>query len=330
MKAAVITGVGGSEVVEIREVPTPTPEADWVRVRVRGASLNRADLMQARGHYPAPPGAPSEIPGLEFAGEVDAVGPLCTGTVRPGDRVCGIVGGGGLAEYVVTHERLLAPVPERLDWVGAAAVPEAFLTAFDAIENQAATRPGEMVLIHAVGSGIGTAAVQIARAMGCPTIGTARSGWKLERAKELGLETAIDTSAGAFAAKVRETTGGVGVPVILDHVGGSTMAENLESLAFHGRIVVIGLLGGGKAEVDLRRLMDRRGRIVGTTLRSRPLEQKIALTQEFARRVVPWFEAGRLRPVVDTVFPLGEIRKAMERMASNAGFGRIVLTMDRA
>src|SRR4051794_10508578 len=186
MKAIIITRTGGANVLEVRDVPTPEPQGDSIRVRVRACGLNRADLMQCRGYYPAPPGAPPDIPGLEYAGEVDALGPGCTGPLRPGDRVFGIVGGGGQAEYVLTHERMAVPVPANLDFEQAAAVPEVFLTAHDALETQAGLRPGETVLIHAVGSGVGTAALQVARAMGCTVFGTSRTADKLTRAAELG------------------------------------------------------------------------------------------------------------------------------------------------
>ena len=183
MKAIVITRPGGSEVLEIREVPTPEPRGDQVRVRVRACGLNRADLMQCRGNYPAPPGSPADIPGLEFAGEVDALGPDVTGPLKVGDRVFGIVGGGGQAEYVVTHERMAVPIPANLDFDAAAAVPEVFVTAHDALETQAGVRPGERVLVHAVGSGVGSAAVQLAHAMGCTVFGTSRTASKLARGR---------------------------------------------------------------------------------------------------------------------------------------------------
>jgi NADPH2:quinone reductase len=186
MKAVVITGKGGSEVLEIRDVPQPQPRGDQVRIRVRACGLNRADLLQARGVYPAPPGAPPDIPGLEYAGEVDALGPDVVGPLRRGDRVFGIVGGGGQAEYVLTHERMAMIFPPQLDFMAAAAVPEAFITAHDALLSQGRLAPGESVLVHAAASGVGTAAVQIAHAMGCTVLGTSRTADKLERLKPLG------------------------------------------------------------------------------------------------------------------------------------------------
>ena len=325
MKAIVITGTGGVEVLDVREVPTPEPQGDQIRVRVRACGLNRADLMQCRGKYPAPKGAPANIPGLEYAGEVDALGPGCTGPLKPGDRVFGVVSGGGQAEYLVTHERLAVAIPDALTFEQAAAVPEAFLTAHDALETQGEARPGETVLIHAVGSGVGTAALQIARAMGCTVIGTSRTADKLKRAGELGLDVGIESTRGDFASDVLAFTGGSGADVILDLVGAPLWESNMRALAVRGRLVVVGLLGGGTATVDLRSLMNKRARVVGTTLRARPLEERIAVTRHFARRVMPWLERGLVRPVVDRVFAFEEVRAAEQRLEANLGFGKVIL-----
>jgi len=231
MKAIVITGIGGPEVLEIRELPAPEPRGDQVRIRVRACGLNRADLLQCHGMYPAPPGAPADIPGLEYAGEVDALGPDVTGPLKVGDPVFGIVAGGGQAEYVLSHERLVVPIPSNLDFVEAAAIPEAFITAHDALLTQGRLAPGERVLVHAAGGGVGTAAVQIAHAMGCITLATSRTAAKLERTKLLGLDHGIDTSHEDFAATVRARTDGVGVDVLIDLLGGSMLAGNLAALA---------------------------------------------------------------------------------------------------
>jgi NADPH2:quinone reductase len=325
MKAVVITRPGGPEVLEVREVPAPEPRGDQVRVRVRACGLNRADLLQRRGSYPAPAGVPADVPGLEFAGEVDALGPNCVGPLREGDRVFGIVGGGAQAEYVVTHERAAVPIPENLDFEHAAAVPEVFITAHDALETQAGLRPGEAVLVHAVGSGVGTAALQLARASGCFVFGTSRTAEKLQRAKELGLDVGIESTREAFADVVRAQTGGAGVNVIVDLVGAQALEGNLEALAVGGRIVVVGVLGGGTASLRLPALMAKRARLIGTVLRSRPTEEKVAATRAFAARVVPWLERGLVRPVVDRVFPLDAVRAAQERLESNLGFGKVVL-----
>jgi putative PIG3 family NAD(P)H quinone oxidoreductase len=327
MRAVVIARQGGPEVFEVRDVPVPEPQGDQVRVRVRACGLNRADLMQARGSYPAPAGVPPDIPGLEYAGEIDALGPSVTGPLRVGERVFGIVGGGGMSEYLVTPEQMAVPIPANLDFDQAAAVPEVFLTAQDALETQAGVRPGERVLIHAAGSGVGTAACQLAHAIGCTVFGTSRSPSKLERAAELGLDVPIDTSAADFAAMIREHTGGAGVDVVLDLIGAQALDANLAALAYRGRMVLIGLLGGGKASVDLGTVLRKRITVVGTTLRARPIEEKIAVTRQFAARVVPWLCRGLARPVLDRVFALEDVRAAEERLESNLGFGKIVLRL---
>ena len=327
MKAIVITRPGGVEVLEVREVPTPEPQGDQVRVRVRACGLNRADLMQCRGRYPAPPGAPVDIPGLEFAGEVDKLGPTVTGPLQVGDRVFGIVGGGGQAEYVVTHERLAVPIPPNLDFEAAAAVPEVFLTAHDGLETQGDVKPGQRVLIHAIGSGVGTAAVQLAHAMGCTVFGTSRTADKLKRAEALGLDVGIETTHEDFAGVVLRQTAGAGVDLILDLIGASVLDKNIEALRVRGRLVMIGQLGGGTATIDLGMLLRKRLTVVGTTLRARPIEEKIAATRRFAEQVVPWLERGLVRPVVDRVFPFEEVRAAEARLESNLGFGKIVLRL---
>jgi NADPH:quinone reductase len=327
MKAVVIARQGGPEVLELREVATPEARGEQVRVRVRACGLNRADLMQSRGLYPAPPGVPPDIPGLEFAGEVEALGPDVTGPLHIGARVFGIVGGGGMAEYVVSHERMVVPIPAGLDFEAAAAVPEVFLTAFDALDAQGRVKPGERVLIHAVGGGVGSAAVQVAHAMGCTVLGTSRTAEKLGRVAELGLDIGIETTRQDFAAVAREATGGRGVDVVIDHLGASALAGNIEALAPRGRLVLVGLLAGRHATVDLAELLRKRITIVGTTLRGRPLEEKIAVSRRFASRVLPWFDDGRVRPVVDRVFPFAEVRAAQERLESNLGFGKIILSL---
>lgn len=327
MKAIIISGTGGPEVLEIREVPTPEPRGGQVRVRVRACGLNRADLLQCKGVYPAPPGSPTDIPGLEYAGEVDALGPDVVGQIKPGDRVFGIVGGGGQAEYVITHERLVAPFPSNLDFVEAAAVPEAFITAHDALLTQGRVLPGERVLIHAVGSGVGTAAVQLAHAMGCEVWGTSRTADKLEKTKPLGLDHGINTSQEDFADAVKASSGGRGVDVLIDLLGGIALERNLAALAPKGRLVLVGLLGGSQAPLDLNLMLRKRLTMVGTTLRARPLEEKIAATQRFAAQVVPWLERGLVRPIVDSVFPFEDVQEALSRLESNQVFGKVVLRL---
>jgi putative PIG3 family NAD(P)H quinone oxidoreductase len=327
MKAIVIIGSGGPEVLEIRDVPTPEPRGYQVRVRVRACGLNRADLLQCKGVYPAPPGSPADIPGLEYAGEVDALGPDVVGPLNVGDRVFGIVGGGGQAEYVVTHERLIARIPRNLDFVEAAAVPEAFITAHDALVTQGRAMPGEHVLIHAVGSGVGTAAAQVAHVMGCEVWGTSRTADKLEKMKPLGLDHGIDTSHEDFADAVKSSSAGRGVDVVIDLLGGIALERNLAALAPKGRLVLVGLLGGSEAPLDLNLMLRKRLTMVGTTLRARPLEEKITATQRFAAQVVPWLERGLVRPIVDSVFPFEEVRAALVRVESNQVFGKVVLRL---
>ncbi|MBV8486664.1 MAG: NAD(P)H-quinone oxidoreductase [Planctomycetaceae bacterium] len=325
MKAIIIKGAGGPEVVEVGDRPVPEPGGDLVRVRVRATGLNRADLLQAQGVYPAPKGVPADIPGLEFAGVIDALGPDVAEPLKLGDRVFGIVAGGSHAEYLLTHERTLMPIPSHLDFTAAAAIPEAFLTAHDALITLGGLAPGERVLIHAAGSGVGTAAVQLARAMSCKIFGTSRTAAKLEKTRELGLDVAIDTSRDAFDEIIRQQTAGEGVQVVLDLIGAAVLEGNLKALARGGRLVCVGLLGGRKATLDLNLVLARRLTLVGTTLRSRPLEEKISATRLFARQVIPWIESGLVRPIIDSVFPVAEIRAAWARMGSNESFGKIVV-----
>ncbi|HXN76187.1 MAG TPA: NAD(P)H-quinone oxidoreductase [Gemmatimonadaceae bacterium] len=325
MKAVIITRPGGPEVLEIQERPKPEPGVGQIRVRVRASALNRADLMQREGNYPVPPGVPADMPGMEYAGEVDAVG-QSTSLWKIGDRVMGIIGGGGHAEYLCAHEREAIPIPKALSWEDAAAIPEVFLTAYDALFTRLGLRTGETVLIHAVGSGVGTAAVQIARVVGARVIGTARSPNKLERAKKLGLDVAIDASHGDWVAQVEAAVGAERVHAVLDLVGGPYFEGNLRVLALRGRIVEVGLTAGATTPFNIGTLLRKRLTIVGTMLRSRDPEEKIALARDFSERVVPLFDAGRLQPIVDRVFSFHEIRAAHELMKSNATFGKIVLS----
>jgi NADPH2:quinone reductase len=324
MKAVIITRPGGPEVLEIQERPKPEPGVGQIRVRVRASALNRADLMQREGNYPVPAGVPADISGMEYTGDVDALGPSAT-LWKTGDRVMGIVGGGGHAEYLCVHEREAMPAPRAMSWEDAAAIPEAFLTAYDALFNRLDLHIGETLLIHAVGSGVGTAGLQIARVAGATVIGTARSVDKLERAKKLGLDVAIDASHGDWVAQVEDAVGAERVHAVVDLVGGNYFEGNLRVLASRGRIVVVGLTAGATAPFNMGVLLRKRLTIVGTMLRGRPLEEKIALARDFSERGVPLFEAGRLKPVVDRVFSFSEIRGAHELMESNATFGKIVL-----
>jgi putative PIG3 family NAD(P)H quinone oxidoreductase len=288
---------------------------------VRATAINRADLLQRMGAYPAPADAPPDIPGLEIAGEVDGLGPGVE-RLAIGDRVFGLVGGGGYAEAVVSHERAVAKIPDGMSFEDAAAVPEAFITAHDAIVGQAGLRGGETLLVHAVGSGVGTAAAQLGRALGVFVIGTARTADKLERAKPLGMAAGVVPEGHKFAEAVRKH----GEPsVVLELIGGAYLDEDIRAVGVLGRIVLVGLLAGARSEVDLSGILRKRLRVFGTVLRARPLEEKIAAMRSFEAHVVPLLQRGLVRPVVDTVMDLDAAAAAHERMASNVGFGKIVL-----
>jgi putative PIG3 family NAD(P)H quinone oxidoreductase len=297
-------------------------------VRVRAAGLNRADILQRLGHYPAPPGYPQEIPGLEFSGEVESIGEAAR-TWKAGDRVFGITGGGGQAEYVTVPENHLARIPDNLDWAEAAAVPEVFMTAHDALFTQCGLTTGEHVLIHAAGSGVGTAAIQLVKAAGAFAYGTSRTADKLKRAKEFGLTASIAVEADPmkFAEAANEWTGGAGVNVVLDLVGAAYLKANLQSLATKGRLIFVGTTSGSKAEVDYSIVMRKRLKIMGTSLRTRPAEEKATATRLFAQQVVPLLTSGAVRPVIDKVYKMEDVRAAHERIESNESFGKVVLLM---
>lgn len=328
MKAVWIKEFGGVENLELREVDYPAPpKDDEVLVRVMAAGLNRADLVQLAGKYPAPPGYPAEIPGLEFAGEVTATGAAVT-SFTTGDRVFGITAGGAQAEYLVTKESHLAAIPEGLSFAEAAAIPEAFITAHDAVFTQAGLQDGETLLIHAVGSGVGLAALQLARAAGGAVIGTSRTQDKLDACREFGLDHGILTDGDVeLAAAVMEKTNERGADVILDLVGAKYFEANLQSLAKKGRIMLVGLTGGAQANFDLGLALRKRARITGTVLRARSSEEKSEVTRAFAEQVVPLFANGKLRPNVDVVHPLKEVKEAYEYLASNASFGKVILDL---
>jgi NADPH2:quinone reductase len=326
MRAAIITRPGGPEVLEIRDVPKPAPRDHDVLVCVHASALNRADVLQRMGRYPAPAGAPADIPGLEVAGVVEALGASVT-RWSVGDRVFGIVGGGGNAEYTTVPELELARIPPEMSFEDAAAVPEAFITSHDALMTQAAMRPGETVLVHAVGSGVGLAAVQLVHAFGGRCYGTARTAEKIERSKVFGLTdgVVINDDPTVFIESSKRWTDGRGPNVILDLVGGSYLAADVESAAPLGRIVLIGLLAGRSATLNLGTILSRRLTLRGTVLRSRPAPDKAAATDAFARDVLPLLERGEVGPVVDRVMPLEQIREAHALLESNETFGKVVL-----
>jgi putative PIG3 family NAD(P)H quinone oxidoreductase len=322
-RTAELTGPSG---LRLEDVPAPSPGPTEVRIRVRATALNRADLLQTRGLYPAPPGVPADIPGMEYAGEVAEVGDRVR-RWKVGDPVLGLVGGGAWAEELVAHEKEVAPLPRGFTWAQAAAIPEAFLTAWDALVTQARTGLGSRVLIHAVASGVGTAAAQLCRALGARAVGTGRSADKLARAAALGVATVlVDASAPRFASAARQALGGEGADVVLDLVGGTWLAESLEAMAPGATLMLVGLVAGATAEVPLRTLLARRLRILGTTMRARPLEEKLAVASTLEHRLVPLFEQGTLAPVIDAVLPMAELPAGLERLGRNETFGKLVLT----
>ncbi len=326
MRAVVITTPGGPGVLKLGEAAIPQPGRGEIRVQVKAAGVNRADLLQRRGLYPPPPGWPAHIPGLEYAGVVESLGDGVR-SWKVGDRAMGLVGGGGYAEYVVVPEREAIRVPEAMSFEEAGAVPEVFITAHDALFTQLGLGLGERLLIHAVGSGVGTAALQLAKVAGATVFGTSRSAWKLERARELGLDVAIDSSQQDVAELLRRETDGAGVDAVLDLVGGPYLAGSLEGLAVKGRLIVVGLTAGRTTEVDLGIVLRKRLRILGTSLRMRPLEEKIAAARAFDRDVAGLLASKRVRPIIDKVFPLEAAAEAHRHLESNANFGKLVLEL---
>jgi NADPH2:quinone reductase len=326
MRALTISRPGGPEVLELRSVADPVMGPDEVLVRVRASALNRADLLQRRGLYPAPPGSPADIPGMEFSGEVEACGELVT-TLQPGDRVMGIVGGGAQAERLSLHERLCLAIPPGLSFEEAAAVPEAFLTAYDALFLRGGLRPGEAVLLHAAGSGVGTAAAAIATVAGARVIALTRSAEKRRRLETMGAHRVLDPAAPDLEGAIRIAAGGDGVGLVVDFLGASTWTLNLEVLAVRGRLVLVGTMGGATVEANLATILRKRLTVVGTVLRSRPIEEKIELVQSFSRTMLPLIASGRLRPVVDRVVRLEDAASAHAAMERNENFGKIVLAI---
>lgn len=325
MKAIVITAYGGPEVLAYRDIPEPEAGPEDLVVEVRAAALNRADLIQRTGGYPQPgPKTEFEVPGLEFAGEVVQAGSRTEG-FAPGDRVMGLLAGGGQAERVVINHRLAMKVPASLTWLEAGAAPEVYITAHDAL-RQCDFVAGETLLVHAAGSGVGVAAIQIAKAMGASlVVGTAGTDEKLVRARDLGLDVGVNYHTGDFAAEALAATGGRGVDVVLDVIGADYWERNLRALAPRGRMVLVGLMGGAAAQANLGVLLMKRLQVRGTTLRARPLEEKAAATRAFEKSVLPHVASGRVKVVVDRVFPLREAAEAHRYLASNANFGKVVL-----
>jgi putative PIG3 family NAD(P)H quinone oxidoreductase len=322
-KAIRIREPGGPEVLGVGEIDLPEPGPSQVLVEVAAAGLNRADCLQRRGFYPAPPGVPADVPGLEFAGVIESVGDAVSAW-KPGDRVMGIVGGGSMATRVLTESAELMPVPNELSLEEAAAVPEVFLTAYDAIVLQGNLQAGQSVLLHAVASGVGTAGIQLASVIRATSIGTSRTADKLPRCTELGLNHAVLVEDGKFAEAVLEAASN-GVDVILDTIGAAYLAQNVKVIGKQGRIIVIGLMGGVKGELALGTLLAKRASIQGSVLRSRSPAEKAELTKSFTEEMLGRFATGDLKPIIDEVLPMTDVQAAHQRMDANDTFGKLVL-----
>ena len=326
MQAIVFDTPGAEEVLHLGDAPTPALGPDDLRIRVRATAVNRADLLQRQGMYPPPPGA-SPILGLECAGEVAEVGAAVSGW-RVGDRAMALLAGGGYAEQAVVHHGAVMRVPSIFSWEEAGALPEVYLTAFSNLFLLAGARRGGAALVHGGGSGVGTAAIQLLREAGVRCLVTAGSDEKCQRCRDLGADVALNYRAGDFAPAVREATDGRGVDVVLDCIGGKYFAANLECLAVDGRLVIIGLIGGARAELNLAMLLMRRLQVIGSTLRSRPAADKAAIVAAFVERFGAALGAGRLTPVIDHVFPLAQAADAHRLVQSSAHFGKVVLRVE--
>ena len=322
VRAVVLESYGGPEVLQIKDVPDPDPGPEEVLVAVAATALNRADLLQRRGFYPGPP-MPDEIPGMELSGTVVARGSRAT-QWQIGDQVMGIVGGGAYAEKIAVHERQLMAVPASVALGDAAAIPEVFITAYDALVVQGGLSSGRVALVHAGGSGVGTASIQIAKAIGASIIVTASTG-KVARCLELGADVAVDYTKDDFVEAVKEFTGGRGVDVVLDVIAGDYVERNVDSVMVQGRIVLVGVMATGMVNLNIAKLLPKRASIIGTVLRARPLEEKIAITRRFAREMLPRFDTGALSPVIDSRYPIDQIAEAHEHMESNANVGKIII-----
>ena len=323
MRAVVLNGHGGPEVLTLADVSAPQVGAEEVLVQVRATSLNRADLLQRMGFYPDPFPGEHEIPGMEFSGRVTAVGSRVR-TWKTGDEVMGIVSGGAYAEQLVVHERQAMRIPKGVSLADAAAIPEVFITAWDALVVQGGLTSGRWALVHAGASGVGTAAVQICKALGAHVVATCSAG-KVTAVKALGADVVVDYTSQDFVEAVKQATNSCGVDVVLCVIGGDYLDRNVSCLSQKGHIVQVGVMGGGTTPFNLGALMPKRAKLSGTVLRARPLEEKIAISQRFATEVVPLFESGKLQPVIDCRFALSDIAKAHAHMGANANTGKIVI-----
>ncbi|MEV4714649.1 NAD(P)H-quinone oxidoreductase [Micromonospora sp. NPDC049374] len=324
MRAITIAEPGGPDVLAWSEVPDPRPGPGEVVVDVRATAVNRADLLQRQGHYPPPPGAPA-YPGLECSGVVSATGPDVVG-VRAGDQVCALLAGGGYAERVAVPAGQLLPVPAGVDLVDAAGLPEVACTVWSNVVQVARLAAGETLLVHGGGSGIGTFAIQLGAALGATVVATARAS-KHERLRELGADLLVDYRKQDFVEEIRRATDGRGADVVLDIMGASYLGRNVAALAADGRLVVIGMQGGRKGELDLGALLAKRGTVAATALRSRPLEQKAAIVRGVREQVWPLVEAGRVRPVIDRRLPITDAAQAHRLVESNEHVGKVLLTV---
>ena len=323
MRAIEVDEPGNEDAMKLGEVPAPALQPDSLRIRVAATAVNRADLLQRQGLYPPPPGA-SPILGLECAGEVVEVADGVKGW-KPGDRAMALLAGGGYAEEVVVHAGSAMHVPERLGIEEAAAIPEVFLTVFLNVFQIGGLSAGGAALIHGGGSGIGTAAIQLVKAAGATTIVTAGSDEKCARCRDLGADVAVNYRSGDFAAEAKQATGGRGVDVVLDSIGGPYLRGNLDALAVGGRLVLIGLMGGAKAELNLGALLTRRLQVIGSTLRARPVEEKAEIVAGFLARFGAALESGEIHPVVHRSFSLAEAAEAHRLVKASEHFGKVLL-----
>ena len=322
MKAVVIDD---EQKLHWQDVDAPTPGADEVLIKIHATAINRADLMQRKGFYPPPPGA-STIMGLECAGEVAAVGEN-TSKFKVGDRVCALLAGGGYAEIVAVHEGSVLPIPGGDTFIHGACLPEVFATAWLNLFIEAKLQPGEKVILHAGASGVGTAAIQLCKSFGSPCFVTAGTAAKIATCIELGANAGSNRHEGSFFEKADDFSAGAGIDVILDPVGGSYLEDNLKLLGLNGRLVLIGLMGGNAAQINLAMLLMKRLRVIGSTLRTRPVEEKAVVMAQLLEKVWPKIVSGEIKPIVDTVFPIEEVEKAHALVESDETIGKVVMSV---
>jgi putative PIG3 family NAD(P)H quinone oxidoreductase len=326
MEAVLISSPGDAAMLRLGKIPRPVPSPGELLVKVKAAGINRADILQRRGLYPPPPGS-SQILGLEIAGVVQELG-SSSSIWKKGDRVFGLLSGGGYAQYAVIHQEMAIPIPDGLSYEEAAGIPEAYLTAFQALVRFGQLQAGQTVLIHAGGSGVGTAAIQLSREIGARIIITASSDQKVQRCRNLGATEGINYQTSEFPEVVLKVTDGKGVDLILDFIGKPYWEKNMSALAQDGKMVILATMGGSEiGNFDLRTLMKKRMTITGSTLRNRTLEYKISLTQEFAKFAIPLFSEKKLLPIIDKVFPWQAVADSHRYVEQNLNFGKVILTI---